>query len=87
MEEIQTLAEPKLEVLQEKRSLLMKDPDKFKMLIDNLNKHLVDVDCRAPNEFFLDVMLPERDLRMVTNRAGRLNSSVASLVSACAATI
>jgi hypothetical protein len=27
-----------------------------------------------------------RDLRMVTNRAGRLKCSVASLVSACAAT-
>ena len=47
MEEIQTLAEPKLEVLQEKRSLLMKDPDKFKMLIDNLNKHLADVDKKT----------------------------------------
>ena len=46
-EEIQTLAESKLEVLQEKRSLLMKDLDKFKMLIDNLNKHLADVDKKT----------------------------------------
>ena len=46
-EEILTLAESKLETLQEKRNLLIKDLDKFKMLIENLNKHLVDVEKKT----------------------------------------
>jgi len=46
-EEILTLAESKLETLQDKRNLLIKDLDKFKMLIENLNKHLADVDKKT----------------------------------------
>jgi len=46
-EEILTLAESKLETLQEKRSFLIKDLDKFKMLIENLHKHLAEVDKKT----------------------------------------
>ena len=46
-EEILTLADSQLETLQEKRNLLIKDLEKFKMLIDNLNKHLVDVEKKT----------------------------------------
>jgi kinetochore protein NDC80 len=46
-EEILTLADSKLETLQEKRSLLTKDLEKFKMLIDNLKKHLVEVEKKT----------------------------------------
>eukprot|EP00960_Hanusia_phi_P064326 765764-Hanusia_phi.AAC.2 len=46
-EEIQELSESKLEELQTKRSLLQKDLEKFKLLITNLEKHLVDVEKKT----------------------------------------
>ena len=37
--EMEELSDSRLESLQENRNLLIKDLDKFKFLIENLNKH------------------------------------------------
>ena len=47
-EEIVDLSDSKLEDLQEKRELLIKDLDKFKLLISNLDKHFGEISPLAP---------------------------------------
>ena len=42
-QEIEELSNSKLESLQEQRGLLMKDLEKFRLLIDSLHKHHQDV--------------------------------------------
>ena len=42
-QEVEELSDSRLESLQEQRGLLVKDLEKFRLLIDNLHKHHQDV--------------------------------------------
>jgi kinetochore protein NDC80 len=74
-EEILTLTDSKLETLQEKRNLLIKDLDKFKLLIENLNKHLADVEKKTA-EIKADAAAKEVELKSAEVQRAELQEVV-----------
>ena len=75
-EEIETLQESKLETLQEKRNMLVKDLEKFKLLITNLEKHLEEVK-RKTEELKEDAAAKELEKAAVEKEKAELQEVVA----------
>lgn len=75
-EEIVDLSDSKLEDLQEKRELLIKDLDKFKLLISNLEKHHTEVEKKT-EELKVDSAAKEAELRACEAEREELSHTVA----------
>ena len=74
-EEIMALTDSRLETLQEKRTVLIKDLDKFKMLIENLNKHLSDVEKKTA-EIKADAEAKDAELKACEAEKGDLQGVI-----------
>jgi len=76
-EEIVELSDSKLEDLQEKRELLIKDLDKFKLLISNLERHHEEV-VKKTDQLKTDSAAKEKELQAAEKEREELSNIIAS---------